>query len=624
MGQRTIAGVFEPGGISEPAAARREIHRAISTPPERVVISGALAVGFTGPPPSRQGSIVCVADTELYEAPEVNRSREPPHDDERALAAAYSRRGAEALAGLRGGFAAVLWDERARRGALARDHFGRRPLVVCRRGRRLLFASEVRELLRMLPGRPDPDDVSVVHWLALGVLPAGRTPYSGIAPLRPAHLLPLDEEIRAQRPYWTPIYRTPEHVTLTEAAGVARAHLARAVRRRLPGDGRVGVLLGGGIDAATVAAIARDQYPSRAIGAYSALFPEHPSVDESSLIPLVTGALGLSGIRMDVGSGSLVRAAISFQDEWEMPLVAVTHAFMRPLVERAGADGVEVVLDGEGGDELFGLSPYLLADLVARGRLLQAIALAAQLLGPDPRPSLRQALRAVRFWGVGAALPPAVHRALRRPTDPSRGASRWLSPRSRGLLDASLDDLEWRGGDGPRWWSWMAWTLTRGRERVGMLDYLRRRAAGTGVRPAHPLLDDVDLVEGLLSLPPELAFDPRHNRPVARAITRGELPDALRLRAPKTTWNEVRDDCLGRVDRPWITRLLSQPGALVLSYAAREPLRALLEGDGSHGRAWPGDAWRLLTTELWLRAQAGDEVLSVAPPSPACSYFLPP
>src|SRR5205823_4408233 len=101
-----------------------------------------------------------------------------------------------------------------------------------------------------------------------------------------------------------------------------------------------------------------------------------------------------------------------------------------PLLRRAAADGVDVMLDGEGGDELFGCAPYLVADRLRAGRLLAAVRLARRLPGMGEHPRPRLIRRAMLRYGVRPAIPYRLHEPLRRPRREARLAG-WLGPEAR-------------------------------------------------------------------------------------------------------------------------------------------------------------------------------------------------
>jgi Asparagine synthase. len=123
----------------------------------------------------------------------------------------------------------------------------------------------------------------------------------------------------------------------------------------------------------------------------------------------------------------------------------------------------------------------------------------------------------------------------------------------------------------------------------------------------HPILD-LDLVELGLRQPPQATFDRRFSRPVLRASMAGLLPDAVRLRPGKAWFDPLIVDCLVGADGAAVRRILLSPDAELRAYLDQDEMRrALFDTDNrldSEPFRWMWQVWRLLTAELWLRAQA--------------------
>jgi asparagine synthase (glutamine-hydrolysing) len=125
------------------------------------------------------------------------------------------------------------------------------------------------------------------------------------------------------------------------------------------------------------------------------------------------------------------------------------------------------------------------------------------------------------------------------------------------------------------------------------------------VRSRHPLADP-QVVECVLSLPPELAFHPRHSRPLLRDAIAGVIPDSVRLRQTKSDFDGPFHAALAGADAEIIAELLGGPDARTRAFVrpqavARELLAGAPNDLGTRG-AWGVQLWRLLTAELWLRA----------------------
>jgi asparagine synthase (glutamine-hydrolysing) len=517
------------------------------------------------------------------------------------LLAAHERWGERMVGRLRGNFAFAILDPGERRALLACDQLGSRSLLFHRDGPSLTFATEIRDLLRLLPRRPPPDEAAVVGWIAGAPGLGGGTMYRGIARLGPGELLSVSERGSEVRRYWEPVFRQPPALSQEEAAGRARESLDAAVRRQLPEAGATGVLLSGGLDSASVAALAAGAEPRRTPRAYSATFPGHPSIDESGLVADARAALGLRGSSIAVRGGSMVQGSLEYLRDWELPAASPNHFLWQPLLRRAAADGVTAMLDGEGGDELWGFSPYLLADRLRSGRALSALRLTRTMAAGEP---WRVARRRLRTFGLVGAAPAGAHGLVRRLRGPEHYAPAHLSAAAAQLLFEQSDPWAWKRRDGPRWWSYMADLLIDTRARLGVADYLRHRAVSAGLEDRHPLID-LDLVELALGLPPALAIEAELDRPLLREAMAGAIPDSIRLRPAKSYFTALLGDCLGGRDLPLVRRLLDGSPE-VGRYLRPEAIPRLLEGPSGQrmrlARSW--SLWRLLTAECWLRSQA--------------------
>lgn len=588
---RVLAGIL--GG--PPEASRRLLASAMGPEGRRPGIwcERSLVVAATGPePPGGQAVPGCLLDGELHDGPTENE-----------LGAAFARRGRSVLEGARGDFTVFLWHSARGTGCLARDPLGGRPLFLHRFAGRLAFASEVSLLLRLLTRTPGPDELAVAAWLGRGIHPRGRTLFEGIEPLAPGSLLVLDGRADPA-PFWRPRHHEPAAVSRPEAADRLLEGVHRAVRRRLPDEAQAGVMLSGGLDSSVVAAVAAQATGPGGVRAYSAVFPQHPDVDESVVAESMAAHARLPWVRGSVEGGSALESALDYQRRWGVPAPSPNRFFDQLILRRAADDGAAIVLDGEGGDELFGASPFLVADLLAAGRPARAIGL-AQDLASEYAPHGHLVARVLLRYGVRGLLPAALHAALRSSRDSGRRAPAWFRPRTAELLHAAHDDWEWKRLDGPRWWSWLAHTLTAGREAAGASTHLGREAAAAGLQARQPFLDQ-ELVELVLGTPPQLSFDRRLDRPLLRDGARGLIPEPVRSRTEKARFNSVQNDAIALADGDRVRRLLGAPDARVNAYASRDALRdGPLRAMGSHTRGqaggWTMAIWRLVTLECWLR-----------------------
>lgn len=600
---RWLAGSFDPGGRADPSLLARALAPHAST----VLSLGPLSIAYSGPA-SVARLPLCLLDGFLDNASELSAALGLPDDQppERLLAAGWRRWGRGLPARMRGDFALLIWDEEQGEGIIARDQLGVRSVFLHDGAGALRFASEIRNLLALLPRRPAPDRVSVAHWITMGQRPGSATLYEGVRRLNPGAMLLLDRSGVREASYWQPRYLPPLDEPGPQLTARLRAALDHAVERRIAADGGTGVLMSGGLDSASVAAVASRQAPG-SVSAYSAVFPEHPAVDESALIEELRSALELGGVTAEVRAGGLLASAVESIEQWQLPLRSWGDFWALPLLRAAASAGVRVTLGGDGGDELFGARAQLLADRLRAGHPLQSIALARELPGAGDRLARRDVARMVAEVAVVGALPYRLHRALQAPFA-RRDVPSWLRAESAHDLLASEDPLAWKRLAGPRWWAEVAHGLTRGVEEIGVFEHQRRRAASAGLDARHPLFD-LDLVELSLRLPPLATFDRYRSRPLLRDAMAGLLPDAVRLRPQKARFDSVLLDCLDGADGEAALGLLSNPRAELRAYVDQRSLeRALFDSDALRRQQpfrWMWQLWRLTSAECWLQAQDG-------------------
>jgi asparagine synthase (glutamine-hydrolysing) len=130
---------------------------------------------------------------------------------------------------------------------LARDRLGIKPLYYYRDGERLVWASEVRALLRsgLVPDEENPE--ALIRFLQLGSVPAPQTTVKGVMALAAGHCLTVEAGPPEIRRFWDLTAFTPARggratpPRRAEAVAQTRALLEDAVGLHLGGDVPLGV-----------------------------------------------------------------------------------------------------------------------------------------------------------------------------------------------------------------------------------------------------------------------------------------------------------------------------------------------------------------------------------------------
>ncbi len=320
---------------------------------------------------SEDGAVLLVFNGEIYNFRELRRELEErghrfaTSGDAEVIVHLYEEVGADCVHRLNGMFAFAVWDARSRTLFCARDRLGKKPLYYTATPERILFASELKALLRhpACPRELDRDALSM--YLAAEYVPSPHTILRGVAKLPAAHRLTWREgETRVER-YWEfPTVPDERPRRDEEYVDDFRARLEEAVRLRLVSDVPLGAFLSGGIDSSSVVALMARHLPAGALRTFSIGFHEE-SFDESRHARRVAAAVGAEhheevftpGVMLDVLPEVVAGMDEPFADASLLPTF---------LLSRFARRSVTVALGGDGADELLAGYPTFQADRLAR------------------------------------------------------------------------------------------------------------------------------------------------------------------------------------------------------------------------------------------------------------------
>ncbi len=518
------------------------------------------------------------------------------------IAHAYARLGAEACALLRGTYVLVAYDRERELATVLRDHLGGHPLVYARAGAGALFAEHERAIVDLLPSTPGPDRLALAQWIDRGSIPDERTLFEGLRRIPPAHRAVLSAGSVAIEAYWRPRYEGVTGGSRQEVAERLRDAAFAAVERAAEGAHRPGVLLSGGLDSSCVAAglAARPGSPSPAL-ALAGVFPLHPETDERELIEATAlhTNLPVELIAFD-DRASILAPALEHIDRWRLPPVTPNLFAWRPVMARARELGVDAMLDGEGGDELFAFAPHLIADRLRAGRWLAAWHLSRRIPEVGVDADARMRLRALRVYGASRLVPLAVKRWRRRRRAVGSPSSLLLAADESALSELEAGSHA-RGLDGPLWWRGLAEGLTRPGETLGVSAHLRREATDERIDRRHPFLFDLDLLLTALADPPRMQFEIR-DRALLRDGLAGHIPEAVRTRHEKSFFTGLLPTGLA-ADGALLAGGPAQDDAPVRAFVSPAALDALLrEGPAPRDSRVARRLWHAGLADVWLRA----------------------
>ncbi len=189
--------------------------------------------------------------------------------DTEVLVHLYEEKGQKFLEEIDGMFAIALWDNRKKKGMLARDRVGKKPLYyhITQTGA-LYFSSEIKGLLSLPFFKKKIHRPALHHFLSYKHVPAPLTIYEGIFALPPAHQLIYrivengKATIEIER-YWQLDFSQvwTEGLSEDEIVDTLLDSLQKSVEKRLVSDVPVGTFLSGGVDSGLCTALAAMMSP---------------------------------------------------------------------------------------------------------------------------------------------------------------------------------------------------------------------------------------------------------------------------------------------------------------------------------------------------------------------------
>jgi asparagine synthase (glutamine-hydrolysing) len=260
---------------------------------------------------------------------------------------------------LRGMFAFALWDESKRTMILARDRVGKKPLYYYLDRDKLVFASEIKAILKHPGLNLDIDLCAVSDYISLGYVPNPKSIYRAIRKVRPGHYLRVRNGNAVEVPYWDLSFAPDQQQSEEHWRERLLDELRTAVRLRLISDVPLGAFLSGGLDSSGIVAImsrlAEQPVKTATIGFEEERFDEsHFGRNVSEYLHTDHQERCVTPQKIDVIQKLAWHYDEPFADSSALPTF---------YVSQMARERVTVALSGDGGDENFAGYTRYKADL---------------------------------------------------------------------------------------------------------------------------------------------------------------------------------------------------------------------------------------------------------------------
>lgn len=249
---------------------------------------------------------------------------------------------------LQGMFAFLIWDCQDLQLFGARDHFGIKPLYYYETEDRTIVSTRKRSIFQLLDERP-LDSEAIQHYMTFQFAPEPYTLTKGIKRLLPGHyfMKKHGDPLIIER-YWRTTFQ-PVHKSTEQWERSIRDALIESVHNQVDQEESVGVFLSGGIDSTIIASLAKEVNPQ--LQSFSVGF-RREGFSELDVVAETVDELGIENdsylIEPEEFVKEIPRIMYYIDDPLADPACIPTYFLVRNAAKK-----VDVVLSGEGADELF-------------------------------------------------------------------------------------------------------------------------------------------------------------------------------------------------------------------------------------------------------------------------------
>jgi asparagine synthase (glutamine-hydrolysing) len=287
--------------------------------------------------------------------------------DSEVIVHGYEEWGSTIVDSLRGMFAFAIFDRHRNKLLLARDRLGVKPLKYYWNGKTLVFASELKGMMHMVP--TGLDFRSVNTFLTLKYIPSPDSILRDVKKVRPGQVVEFDLRNRKRDSwtYWKPAFYPKTRLSFHDAKDQLKNILSESVLMRTLSDVPIGVYLSGGMDSSAMVAFLKEGGVD-SINTFTMKF-NRTGYDESVYAQSVADRFNTSHHEFEMPEltyDNLGDIISSVDEPYGDPSYIPTY-----FLSGFTSEHVKVVLSGDGGDELMG--GYKRYYIHARGRILDLL-----------------------------------------------------------------------------------------------------------------------------------------------------------------------------------------------------------------------------------------------------------
>ena len=264
----------------------------------------------------------------------------------------FEEKGPQCVNDLNGMFSFALWDNIQKELFVFRDRVGIKPLFYASDKDSFIFSSDLSCITQLKPSMREIDFNSFLMYLGLSYIPYPETILKNIYKLEPGHYLKvLKDGSIINETYWDiERFETLNLPSLSDYQELVMNLLRDSIRLQMRSDVPVGTFLSGGLDSSCVVALLSEQVNQ--VKTFSVGF--EGGINEMPYARLIAKRFNTEHTELFISPQDVLNVLPEIINKMDEP---VSDSALIPTImlsEIAADKGVKVILNGTGGDEIFG------------------------------------------------------------------------------------------------------------------------------------------------------------------------------------------------------------------------------------------------------------------------------
>jgi asparagine synthase (glutamine-hydrolysing) len=511
--------------------------------------------------------------------------------DTEVIVKSYLKWGEECFKHFNGMWAMAIWDAKKNNLILSKDRFGVKPLYYLNSPDLFAFSSEIKPLLCLTSADQKINDKKIPFFVLYGNrLSTEDTYLKNINSLKPSHYLVYANGSAILKKY----YEIPTYINKPKTESQLKEELVElftdSVRLRFRSDVPVGTCLSGGMDSSSIAAISNKLFGSR-LNTFSAVWKQYPECDETIYIDKVNETFGCNENKVEPDPTEFETVFEKLAYYQEIPTEG-PGLYPQWYVMQKAKEKVKVLLDGQGGDEVFGgyfgIGTYLRSLIKDKRRreFFKNLNLFLSFVNKD-------GIHSFTSW----LFPGFYNRVVR-----GHFSEKYKIFNKDIISNIKKKDLYFDVAppeiEGEYFNNLSRHFITK-LTIPTLLHYEDRSSMAHSIESRVPFLD-YRLVEFGVNLPPHYLFDKNNTRPLFRKAFENYLPELIAKRKDKLGYPVPFDKWTRNELKEFVNESLTNQNAAVYNYLNQDIVKKNLLRHYKREIDYGWEIWRLLSLEKFL------------------------